>query len=115
MSKTRDKFENLRLVEWFDHKPLEWRKYTEECLEEIARLRRDLSIEANESRNLQHEVFNLENECAGLKDLLKHSKCGNNKCKDGSIPHQEYPSGDWVADQCEWCYRVNKIKTQDNE
>ena len=81
---------------------------------ELERLRRDLSIEANESRNLQHEVFNLENECAELKDLLRHSKCGNNKCKDGSIPYQEYPSGDWVADQCEWCYRVNKIKTQDN-
>jgi aspartate carbamoyltransferase regulatory subunit len=38
--------------------------------------------------------------------LLGVAKCPNSNCdNNGTIATQEYPSGEWMPEPCEWCHR----------
>lgn len=38
-----------------------------------------------------------------LEQLLKHAKCPDARCTNGSIPQQVAPY-EWEAQQCQWCF-----------
>lgn len=38
-----------------------------------------------------------------VRKLLKASRCPDEDCVDGSVPHGPDPDGNWTAQQCQWC------------
>ena len=42
--------------------------------------------------------------------LLGVAKCPNGNCdNNGTIATQEYPSGEWIPEPCEWCHRKKEL------
>ena len=42
--------------------------------------------------------------------LLGVAKCPNSNCdNNGTIATQEYPSGEWIPEPCEWCHRKKEL------
>lgn len=38
------------------------------------------------------------------------AKCPNSNCDNkGTIATQEYPSGEWIPEPCEWCHRKKEL------
>lgn len=68
----------------------------------------------NKLNREQLSVYGATNELLNLYNvslsLLGVSKCPNSNCdNNGTIATQEYPSGEWIPEPCEWCHRKNEL------
>jgi hypothetical protein len=64
----------------------------------------------NQGYTMEHAESELLNLFSVALSLLGVAKCPNVNCdNNGTIATQEYPSGEWIPEPCEWCHRKKEL------
>ena len=64
----------------------------------------------NQGYTMEHAESELLNLFSVSLSLLGVAKCPNGNCdNNGTIATQEYPSGEWIPEPCEWCHRKKEL------
>ena len=64
----------------------------------------------NQGYTMEHAESELLNLFSVSLSLLGVAKCPNGNCdNNGTIATQEYPSGEWMPEPCEWCHRKKEL------